>query len=63
MIDGQTQLQLTSSISVTDDSNTISLITIQLDNPYNAESERISVTIPDNIGISLVRYSRVNRSQ
>ena len=57
MIDGQTVLQTSTSVVVSDDSNMISQISIHLLNPVHTDSERISVTLNGGSGITLVCHN------
>lgn len=57
MIDGQTTLQASTSVVVSDDSNMISQLSIHLINPVHTDSEMILVSLTGVSGITLVSHS------
>ncbi len=57
MSDGQTTVTLTPNILVTDDSDNIAQVIIQLTNPIHPEDERINLTIQEGSLIQLVSFT------
>ena len=57
MSDGETVIKVSTGLTASDDSNTLSQVSIQLLNPVDIDTENISVALTGNSGIKMVNYN------